>query len=75
MKILSNVYRFSVYGISYFLVGLGALGVMCSPRNPRFMGSNPAEVDGFFQDVKILKPSPPGGDFKLGVPSLRFQAR
>ena len=27
----------------------------------RFAGSNPAEVDGFFQDVKILSTSPPGG--------------
>ena len=29
-------------------VGLGGLGVTCSPRDPRFTGSNPAEVDGFF---------------------------
>ena len=29
-------------------VGLGGLRVMCSPRDPRFAGSNPAEVDGFF---------------------------
>ena len=35
-------------------VGLGGLG------DPRFAGSNPAEVDGFFQDVKILRTSPPG---------------
>ena len=39
-------------------VGLGGLGVTCSPRDPRFAGSNPAEVDGFFQDVKILSTSP-----------------
>ena len=37
-------------------VGLGGLGITCSPP-----GSNPAEVDGFFQDVKILSTSPPGG--------------
>ena len=36
------------------IVGLGGLGVTCSPRYPRFVGSNPAEVDGIFQDVKIL---------------------
>ena len=30
-------------------VGLGGLGVMCSPLDQRFAGSNPAEVDGFFQ--------------------------
>ena len=41
----------------------------------RFGGSNPAEVDGFFQDVKILSTSPPGGTFKPWVPSLKFQAR
>ena len=50
-------------------VGLIGLRVTCLPRDPRFAGSNPAEVDGFFQDVKFLR------DFKLGAPSLRFQAR
>ena len=30
-------------------VDLGGLGVTCSPRDPRFAGSNPAEVDGFFR--------------------------
>ena len=42
-------------------VGLGGLRITCSPRDPRFAGSNPAEVDGFFQDVKILTTSPPEG--------------
>ena len=42
-------------------VGFGGLGVTCSPRDPRFAGSNPTEVDTFFQDVKILSTSPPGG--------------
>ena len=42
-------------------VSLGGLWVTCSPRNPRFAGSNPPKVDGFFQDVKILSTSPPGG--------------
>ena len=41
-------------------VRLGGLGTTCSPRYPRFAGSNPAEVDGFFQDVKILSTVPPG---------------
>ena len=50
----------------YILVGLSGLGVTCSPRDPRFAGSNPAEVDGLFQDVKVLSTR----DFKLGVPSL-----
>ena len=35
--------------------------VPCSPWDPRFAGSNPAEGDGFFQDVEILSTSPPGG--------------
>ena len=40
------------------------LRVTCSLRDPRFAGSNPAEVNGFFQDVKILSTGPPG-DFRL----------
>ena len=44
-----------------FEVGLDGLGVTCSPRDQRFAGSNPAEVDGFFfQNVKILSTNPPG---------------
>jgi hypothetical protein len=34
------------------VVGRGGLGITCWPRDPRFAGSNTAEVDGFFQDVK-----------------------
>ena len=30
-------------------VGLGGLGVTCSPRDTMFAGSNPTEVDGFFR--------------------------
>ena len=40
----------------------------CS-RDPRFAGSNPAEVDGFFQDVIILSTSPPGGTLSWGPES------
>ena len=47
---------------SMTFVGLGGLGVTCSPRGPSFPGSNPAEFDGFFQDVKILSTSPSGRD-------------
>ena len=50
-------------------VGFGGLGVTCLPRDPRFAGSNLAEVDRFFPEHKSS-----GRDFKLGVPSLRFQA-
>ena len=56
-------------------VGLGGLGVTCSPQHPRYTGSNPAEVNGLFQDVKIMSKSPLGRTFKLGVPSLRFEVR
>ena len=45
---------------------LVGLGITCSPRDPRFAGSNPAEVDGFFQDVKILSASPLGGTSNWG---------
>ena len=34
--------------------------------DPRLAGSNPAEVHGFFQDVKILSTSPPGGTLSWG---------
>ena len=47
-------------------VGLGGLRVTSLPRDPRFAGSNPAEVDGFFLDVKILSTSPPGGTLSWG---------
>ena len=55
-----------------YAVGLGGLGVSCSPRDPRFAGSNPAEVDGFFKDVKILSRNPKGGTLSWGS---RFQTR
>ena len=48
------------------VVCLGSLGEMCSPRDSRFAGSNPTEVDGFFQDVKILSTNPPGGTLSWG---------
>ena len=48
------------------LVSFGGLGVTCSPRDPRFAGSNPTEVDGFFQGVKILSTCPPGGTLTWG---------
>ena len=47
-------------------VGLGGLGVTCSLRDLRFAVSNPVEVDGFFQDVKILSTSPSGGTLSWG---------
>ena len=47
--------------VTQIRVGLGGLGVACSPRDPRFAGSNLAEDDRFFQDVKILSTSPREG--------------
>ena len=62
------------YSSMCYEVGLGGLEVTCSPRDPEFAGLNPAEVDGFFQDIQILSTSPPGGTLSWGSPSLRFQA-
>ena len=42
-------------------VGLGGLGVTCSPRVPRFAGSNPTEVDGFFSGRKNPEHKSSGG--------------
>ena len=59
---VSDRFFFSpIIDVTSYVLGLGGLRVTCSPRDPRFVGSNLAEVDGFFQDVKILSTSPPGG--------------
>ena len=55
-----------VIKIAIIFIGFGGLGVTCSLQESRFVGSNPAEVDGFFQDVKILSTSPPGGTLSWG---------
>ena len=39
------------FTVLIIIINLGGLGVTRSPRDSRFAGSNPAEVDGFFQDV------------------------
>ena len=46
--------------------GLGGLRVTCLSQDPRFAGSNPAEVAGFYQDVKILSTSPSRRDLSCG---------
>ena len=56
-------------------VVLGGLGVTCLPRDLRFAGSHPTEVDGAFHDIKILSTSPSEVTLRWEVPSLRFQAR
>ena len=62
-QFLDDLRKRSRYGE---LVGLGGLGVTCSPRDQRFGGSNPAEVDGFSQDAITLSTSPPGGILSWG---------
>ena len=64
-----------VAGVILCSVGLGGLGVTCSPRDPRFAGSNPGEVNGFFLGRKNPEHKSSGRDLGLGVPSLRFQAK
>ena len=50
-------------------VDIGCLGVTYSPGDTRFAGSNPAEVYGFFQAVKILSTNPPGRTLSWGPES------
>ena len=45
---------------------LGGLWITCSPRDPRFAGSNPAELDEFFSKRKSPEHKSSG--------SLRFQS-
>jgi len=52
--------------IIIIIIIIDGLGVTCSPRDTRFAGSNPDEVHGFFQDVKILSTSPPVGTLGRG---------
>ena len=46
-----------------------------SPLDPRFAGSIPAGVDGFFQSLKILNMTSFGREGKPWVPRRRFTAR
>ena len=39
---------------------LGGVGVTCSPRDPRFAGSNPGKVDGFFSGRRNPEHKSPG---------------
>ena len=52
--------------VCVYIVSLGDLGVMCSPQDPRSMGSNPAEVDGIFSGQKNLSRSPLGETLSHG---------
>ena len=53
-------------GTKVLLVGLGGLGVTCSPRDPRFAGSRLRSMD-FFK-TKNPEHKSSGRYFKLGVP-------
>ena len=58
----------------YGEVGLGGLGVTYSPRDPRFAFQiRLRSMD--FSERKNPEHKSSGRDFKLGLPSLRFQAR
>ena len=46
-----------------------------SPLDPRFAGSIPAWVDGFFQSVKILSMTSFGREVKPWAPCRRFTTR
>ena len=36
------------------MIGLGGLEITCSPRKPRFVGLNPAEVDEFYKYISAV---------------------
>ena len=69
MTSFEDIFKFSSFELSLahsvplFTLSLTSVvsGVPCSLRNQRFVGSNSVEVDGFFQDVKILSTCPSGG--------------
>ena len=45
-----------MYTINILVIfGLGGLGVTCSPRDPRFAGSNPPEISGSLKNLKPEK--------------------
>ena len=70
-----NGYFHKIHSNIVLPVGLGGFGVTWTPRDPKFAGSIPAEVDGFFSGSKNPEHKSTWRDFKLGVPNLRFQAR
>ena len=46
---MNEVIKLDFFVLTPVVVVLGDLGVTCSPRDPRFAGSNPTEVDEFFR--------------------------
>ena len=51
------------------------LEVKCSSRDPRFAGSNPVEVDGFFRDIKIQRTNRGGPESHISGSSKNLKAR
>ena len=58
--------------VSNVRVDPSGLGLSYSHLDPRFAGSIPAGVDGFFQSVKILSMTSFGSEVKPWVPYRRF---
>ena len=48
-------------------IGLGGLGVTCSPRGPRFVGSNPDKVNGIFSERRNSEQKSSGRYFKASL--------
>ena len=42
--------------VNIIIFGLGGVGITYSPRDPRFAGSNPTEVDGFYIYIGSTQP-------------------
>ena len=61
-----DLWRFIVVPLLDLQIGLGGLGVTRSPRDPRFAGSNPTEIDKYFSGRKNPEHKSSGRDFKLG---------
>ena len=64
LKVILVTWAYSIPLFHALLTGIYIVKILLKSRAnqiPRFADSNPAEVDGFFQDVKILSSSPPGG--------------
>ena len=74
----TNIARYKLSFIPYLLYPSSASVVSGERARLEIQGSRVQirlrSIDFFFQDVKILTTSLPG-DFKLGIPNLRFQAR
>ena len=61
---VSNLLVSSLYSITNQIVDPDGPMVIISPLDPRFAGSIPTEVDGFFQSVKILNMTSFGREVK-----------